>query len=98
MFKGSQFGVGFSRDKAQTYNNVVHALRDLLLSNFESGKRAKIINSSHRILITREGLNYYFVEVRDSEGTKYLLEAHGREALELYSEAINIENHDVFKE
>jgi hypothetical protein len=38
MLKGSQFGVEFSRDKAQTYNNVVPALRDLLLSNFEGPK------------------------------------------------------------
>ncbi|HEY7110667.1 MAG TPA: hypothetical protein VH415_14680 [Nitrososphaeraceae archaeon] len=98
MYSGNQFGVEFSRDKPGIYNNVVHALRHLLLSNFEKDKRAKIVNSSHRVLITKDGLTYYFVEVRAPEGTTYLLEAYGTDALELYAEATNIKNYGNVKE
>src|SRR5262245_23168410 len=98
MFTGNQFGVEFSRDKPGIYNNVVHALRHLLLSNFERDKRAKIVNSSNRVQITKDGLTYFFVEVSVPEGTTYLLEAYGRDALELYAEATNIENHGIVKQ
>lgn len=97
MFTGNQFGVEFGRDKPGVYNNVVHALRHLMLSNFESDKRAKIVNSSNRVLITKDGLSYFFVEVKAPEGTTYLLEAYGTDALELYAEATNIENYGIVK-
>ena len=89
MFTGNQFGVeSFMVENLGISNNAVHALRQLL-SNSESGKSARIINSSNRILITREGLTYFFVEVSDSKGTTYLIEAYGKDAIELYYEATN---------
>ena len=96
MFTGNQFSVeSFMEEKPEIYNNAVHALRQLLLSNFESGKKAKIINSSNRLLITREGLTYFFVEVSDPKGTTYLIEAYGKDALELYFEASNVEKYHI---
>jgi hypothetical protein len=49
-------------------------------------KLGKISNSLNTIHTTWEGLDYFSVEVTDVTGTEYLIEAYGRDAIELYSE------------
>ena len=64
------------------YANSTHALRALLESSEgeEESKRGKINKFSTMIHTSREGLNYYFVEVTGSNGCRYVIHAHGEEA------------------
>jgi AraC-like DNA-binding protein len=53
----------------------------LRLSNGEEeSKRGKITKFSTMIHISREGLNYYFVEITGSNRCRYVIQAHGEEA------------------
>ena len=64
------------------YANSTHALRALLRlgDGEEESKRGRITKFSTMIHISREGLNYYFVEVTGSNGCRYVIQAHGEEA------------------
>ncbi len=69
------------------YANSTHALRALLrLSDGEESKRGKITKFSTMIHTSREGLDYYFVEVTGSSGCRYLIQAYGEEAEGLQEE------------
>jgi hypothetical protein len=49
-----------------------------------------VTNGSKQILLMNNGVEYYFVEVMSSSGTKYGIYAHGQEAIELYQETRNM--------
>ncbi len=69
------------------YANSTHALRALLrLSDGAESKRGKITKFSTMIHTSREGLDYYFVEVTGSSGCRYLIQAYGEEAEGLQEE------------
>ena len=65
------------------YNNGTDALRQLLFMQKYGGHVTKLPDK----IIVISGRPYYFVEVTSREGTKYVIEAYGREAIELQSEA-----------
>ena len=46
----------------------------------EECKRGRITKFSTMLHTSREGLNYYFVEVTGSNGCRYVTQAHGEEA------------------
>lgn len=64
------------------YSSGTDALRQLVLMRKYGGRITKV---SDKINSFSDGL-YYFVEVTSSEGTKYIIEAYGKEALELQME------------
>jgi hypothetical protein len=70
------------------YANSTHALRALLrLSDGEEeSNMGKITKFSTMIHTSREGLDYYFVEVTGSNGCRYLIQAYGEEAEGLQEE------------
>jgi hypothetical protein len=70
------------------YANSTHALRALLrLSDGEEeSNMGKITKFSTMIHTSREGLDYYFVEVTGSNGCRYLIQASGEEAEGLQEE------------
>jgi hypothetical protein len=67
-----------------TYESEIDALRQLMLLRRYGGT---ITMRSEKILATPSG-SYYFVEVTSKEGTKYVIEAYGKEAIELEREAL----------
>src|SRR5690242_12718220 len=95
MITSSQFGESIERENSHIYNNAVHALRRLVSQSQKGGKNGKITNSPTGLRTTWDGLLYYFVEVTDLKGTSYLIEAYGKDAMELYVEATNILNTSV---
>ena len=92
MITSNQFGESVERGNSHIYNNAVHALRQLVSQSQKDGKHGKITNSLTGIRTTWDGLLYYFVEVTDLKGTSYLIEAYGKDAMELFVEATNIMN------
>ncbi|MGB8171118.1 MAG: hypothetical protein WCF01_00665 [Nitrososphaeraceae archaeon] len=64
------------------YANSTHALRALLrLDDGEvQSKWGRITKFSTMIHISREGLNYYFVEITSSKRCRYVIQAYGEEA------------------
>ena len=64
------------------YANSTHALRALLrlYDGEEESKWGRITKFSTMIHTSRQGLNYYFVEVTGSNGCRYVIQAHGEEA------------------
>jgi hypothetical protein len=65
------------------YDSGTDALKQLLLL----GKYgARITRCPEKIMGVR-GESYYFVEVTSKEGTRYVIEAYGEEAMELEYEA-----------
>jgi hypothetical protein len=88
-------GESIERENSHIYNNAVHALRRLVSQSQKGGKNGKITNSLTGLRTTWDGLLYYFVEVTDLKGTSYLIEAYGKDAMELYVEATNILNTSV---
>jgi hypothetical protein len=95
MITSSQFGESIERENSHIYNNAVHALRRLVSQSQKGSKNGKITNSPTGLRTTWDGLLYYFVEVTDLKGTSYLIEAHGKDTMELYVEATNILNTSV---
>jgi hypothetical protein len=65
------------------YENGPHALKALMLLQGYGGHITKIPEK----MITLHGDSYYFVEVTSKEGTRYVIEAYGGEAIELEREA-----------
>jgi len=68
------------------YNDEVHALKELL-SLRECG--GIVTKTPTRVMNFPNG-PYYFVEVSSKEGTKYVIEAYGNEAVDLAREAWRI--------
>jgi hypothetical protein len=66
------------------YESETDALRQLMLLRSYGGH---ITRTSEKILVMPFG-SYYFVEVTSREGTKYVIEAYGKEAFELEREAL----------
>jgi hypothetical protein len=64
------------------YESATDALRQLI---FLGSYGAKITRSPEKI-ITLPGELYYYVEVTTNEGTRFVIEAYGREARELERE------------
>jgi hypothetical protein len=95
MITSNQFGESIERENSHIYNNAVHALRRLVSQSQKVGKNGKITNSLTGLRTTWDGLLYYFVEVTDLKRTSYLIEAYGKDAMELYVEATNILNTSV---
>lgn len=92
MITSNQFGESVERENSHIYNNAVHALRRLVSQSQKGGKHVKVTNSLTGLRTTWDGLLYYFVEVTDLKGTTYLIEAYGKDAMELCVEATNIMN------
>jgi hypothetical protein len=66
------------------YNSGTDAMKDLLLLREYGGH---VTRSPGSLRILPNGLPYYFVEVTSKEGTKYVIEAYGEEAVGLRHEA-----------
>ena len=66
------------------FESETDALRQLMLLRAYGGH---ITRTSEKILIRPFG-SYYFVEVTSKEGTKYVIEAYGKEVIELECEAL----------
>ena len=76
--------------KQGLYNNRILALRELLTLREEGGRGGRITKLSSEIHITREGLKYYFVEVTDDTGSLYVIEAYGKDAIDLREETMKV--------
>jgi hypothetical protein len=79
------------------YNSSVDALRHLVSPGYildKSSKinqetsriRCKITDKPKKISFTRDGIEYYLVEITCDDGSQYGIQAFGDEALELFSE------------
>lgn len=66
------------------YESQTDALRQLMLLRKYGGH---ISRTPDKIIYMPDGA-YYFVEVTSREGTKYVIEAYGKEALELQHETL----------
>jgi len=71
------------------YFDAVHAFRPLTRSDDKGQKLGKISKSLNPIHTTREGLDYFSVEITGITSTQYLIEAYGNDAIELFSEMAN---------
>lgn len=65
----------------------IHALRQLMLS-----KDKDIVKISPKDYALSNGVDYCCVGLKSNEGTNYLVQAYGKEARELYAEAITMIN------
>lgn len=65
------------------YESETDALRQLMLLQRYGGQ---ITRTPEKILPMPDG-SYYFVEITSKQGTKYVIEAYGSEALKLEREA-----------
>jgi hypothetical protein len=70
------------------YDNSVHALQAMLRSSTgeEENRCGRITKFSSMIHTSREGLDYYYVEVTGRNGCRYLIQAYGEEAEGLQKE------------
>jgi hypothetical protein len=73
-------------------DNSVDALRHLLILTEDKEKikynnTCRITNLPQKISYTKDGIEYYFVEVTCKDDTQYGIQAFGDEALALYIEA-----------
>jgi hypothetical protein len=69
------------------YESISDALRELVLLRDRGGIISK---SPKRVMILSNGVPYYYVEVRCKDGSHYIIEAVGREAIELREECTKI--------
>jgi hypothetical protein len=69
------------------YESISDALRELVLLRDRGGIISK---SPKRVMILANGVPYYYVEVRCKDGSHYIIEAVGREAIELREECTKI--------
>ena len=75
-----------------TYDSSIHALRQLMLSDDKD-----IVKISPKGYSLSNGLDYCCVGLESNEGSNYLVQAYGREAKSLYSEAIMIVSNSKIK-
>jgi hypothetical protein len=66
-----------------TYISSIDALRQLMLS-----KDKDIVKISPKGYTLSNGIDYCCVGLKSNEGSNYLVQAYGKEARELYAEAI----------
>ena len=69
------------------YDSGPHALRQLMLLRKDAGRITKCPEK----LVDLSGDPYYFAEVTSNRGTRYIIEAHGKEAIELRREVMERE-------
>jgi hypothetical protein len=70
-----------------TYISSIDALRQLMLS-----KDKDIVKISPKGYALSNGIDYCCVGLKSNEGSSYLVQAYGKEARELYAEAIMMIN------
>jgi hypothetical protein len=70
-----------------TYISSIDALRQLMLS-----KDKDIVKISPKGYTLSNGIDYCCVGLKSIEGSNYLVQAYGKEARELYAEAIMMVN------
>jgi len=70
-----------------TYNSSIDALRQLMLS-----KDRNIVKISPKDYALSNGIDYCCVGLKSDEGSNYLVQAYGKEARELYAEAMMLVN------
>jgi hypothetical protein len=69
------------------YESISDALRQLIMLRERGGIISK---SPRRIMILSNGEPYYYVEVTRRDGSHYVIEAIGRDAIELMEECTKI--------
>ncbi|MGB7696713.1 MAG: hypothetical protein WBL46_05770 [Nitrososphaeraceae archaeon] len=77
--------VSVSEVSAQTYARSTEALLRLLGTD-----EADILKISPKGYALPNGVDYCFVGLKSKDGTNYLVQAYGKEARELYEEAVMI--------
>jgi len=70
-----------------TYTSSIDALRQLMLS-----KDRDIVKISPKDYALSNGIDYCCVGLKSHEGSNYLVQAYGKEARELYAEAMMLVN------
>ena len=70
-----------------TYTSSIDALRQLMLS-----KDRDIVKISPKDYALSNGIDYCCVGLKSHEGSNYLVQAYGKEARELYAEALMMVN------
>ena len=70
-----------------TYTSSIDALRQLMLS-----KDRDIVKISPKDYALSNGIDYCCVGLKSNEGSNHLVQAYGKEARELYAEAIMMVN------
>ena len=70
-----------------TYISSIDALKELMRSEDKD-----IIKISPKDYALSNGVDYCCVGIKSNEGSNYLVQAYGKEARELYAEAIMIVN------
>ncbi len=70
------------------YKSSTDAVKQLLFTRDRGGVISKW---AERIITLPNGPSYYFAEVRLHDGSSYLIGAMGEEALELYKQALKME-------
>jgi hypothetical protein len=70
-----------------TYISSIDALRELMGSEDKD-----IVKISPKDYALSNGVDYCCVGIKSNEGSNYLVQAYGKEARELYTEAIMIVN------
>jgi len=70
-----------------TYISSIDALRELMRSEDKD-----IVKISPKDYALSNGVDYCCVGIKSNEGSNYLVQAYGKEARELYAEAIMMVN------
>lgn len=65
------------------FSNCTDALKQLLMAREYGGTITRVAD---KIVMALDGLPYYFVEIKFRDGSYYVIEARGNEAVELYTE------------
>jgi hypothetical protein len=73
-----------------TYLSSTDALRQLMLSNDKD-----IVNISPKNYVLSNGVDYCCIGLKSNRGTNYLVQAYGKEARDLYLEAISLSRHNI---
>jgi hypothetical protein len=74
-------------DTGMTYISSTEALKQLMLS-----KDKDIVKISPKGYVLNNGVDYCCVGLESNKGTNYLVQAYGKEARELYAEAMIMVN------
>ena len=75
------------KNASLTYISSIDALRQLMLS-----KDKDIVKISPKDYALSNGVDYWCVGLKSNEGSNYLIQAYGKEARDLYAEAIMMVN------